>query len=1028
MSMSRSDIALEFLMKSNVFERHWYMAQCGIYFHSTRAAAEHFLRHGMSQGASPHPLMNSRVWPQHLQSAWSRGADELLSVFSYFRKPLAQQPPLGDLVTPARLDVPERDISEHAGGLLGWLVEHGPDDLVIPTRAGDRLLGELKSSWKALYQTLKTQNALTGNRGRNRWDSKAESNWRASISSVELPASASQPLVSIVMPAWNRSDLIARAIRSVQSQTFKDWELIVVDDGSTDETSAVVEAMSAMDERLRLMRLPHGGVSTARNAGIDQAKGRWIAFLDTDNAWEREFLELMVRGMTHRELRAAYAGLELHNDEHITYRAYQGGRESLMVLNHIDLNVLVVETSLAKKIKFDPELRRWVDHDFAIRLGGFTDPVLLPFVGCIYDDDRSTSSRITTSESDAWQWVVLGKNWVDWKSQTYQRVTGRVSVVMPVYQDWRMTTDAVNAILATTSNLDIEIQLIDNGSAPHISATLMQLYASHERVCYRRLPRNMNFAIGSNFGAAISTGEFICFLNNDTQVRDGWLEPLLESIQLPDVVGVQPLLLYPDDTIQSAGTVFLADGATPAPFLKGLPPEEALGVESERFNAVTAACLLMRFADVAKLNGFDPIYVNGMEDVDLCLRARQELDGFFAVDSRSRVTHHESKSPGRGLHLAANRATFMQRWRHSLPHHETEKYTNRGLAISTLGGDAFWIPAAQPVVVRDPADKRRRWGIRHSALGGPRGDRWGDTFFADSLARALRESGQHAVTYRHGTHGSDVRPLDHVNVVIRGLDRVYPIPGMVNILWVISHPDDVTVSELLSFDIVYSASSSWAATMTELTGRPIGTLLQATDASIFYPVIGERPVITRPALFVGGNFRKRKRKVVEDALVSGIDLRVIGHGWNDLPSQVLESERIENSRLGEAYRSASLVLADHWPDMARLGFIQNRIFDAAACGIPVISDDVAGLKDVFGSIVQNYADSDELRNLAGADGRKRFGDERELREQAKDVVANHSFDARAKVLIADVAGFAASSRSWPRHDHSADAVFSSATR
>ena len=103
---------------------------------------------------------------------------------------------------------------------------------------------------------------------------------------------------------------------------------------------------------------------------------------------------------------------------------------------------------------------------------------------------------------------------------------------------------------------------------------------------------------------------------------------------------------------------------------------------------------------------------------------------------------------------------------------------------------------------------RLRWGIKLPSIPGPSGDHWGDTHLARSLANALRELGQDVVTYRRGTHQSYASYLDDVVLGIRGLERIHPQAGKINVLWVISHPDDVSVDELQSFDLVFAASKT----------------------------------------------------------------------------------------------------------------------------------------------------------------------------------------------------------------------------
>lgn len=99
-------------------------------------------------------------------------------------------------------------------------------------------------------------------------------------------------LVSIVTPAYRAARFIAETIRSVQAQTYRDFEMLVVDDCSPDETAAIVESFAVNDPRIRLLRQQtNGGPAAARNRALAEARGRWIAFLDSDDAWLPEKLE-----------------------------------------------------------------------------------------------------------------------------------------------------------------------------------------------------------------------------------------------------------------------------------------------------------------------------------------------------------------------------------------------------------------------------------------------------------------------------------------------------------------------------------------------------------------------------------------------------------------------------------------------------------------------------------------------------------------------------------------------------------------
>ena len=102
------------------------------------------------------------------------------------------------------------------------------------------------------------------------------------------------PIVSVIMPAYKTELFIRMAIESVQAQTFGEWELIVIDDGSPDQLSLIVEELSRVDSRIRFVHQENQGVSAARNRGIEEATGKYVSFLDSDDYWMPTFLEEML--------------------------------------------------------------------------------------------------------------------------------------------------------------------------------------------------------------------------------------------------------------------------------------------------------------------------------------------------------------------------------------------------------------------------------------------------------------------------------------------------------------------------------------------------------------------------------------------------------------------------------------------------------------------------------------------------------------------------------------------------------------
>ena len=115
------------------------------------------------------------------------------------------------------------------------------------------------------------------------------------------------PVVSVIMPAYNSRRFITEAIRSVQAQSFTDWELLVIDDGSQDDTCAIVEKLAAQDTRIRLIRNEQNmGVARTRNRGFDLCRGQYIALLDSDDMWHPEKLQRQLERLKQSGADIAY--------------------------------------------------------------------------------------------------------------------------------------------------------------------------------------------------------------------------------------------------------------------------------------------------------------------------------------------------------------------------------------------------------------------------------------------------------------------------------------------------------------------------------------------------------------------------------------------------------------------------------------------------------------------------------------------------------------------------------------------------
>ena len=201
-----------------------------------------------------------------------------------------------------------------------------------------------------------------------------------------------ETLVSIVIPSWNRSALLQRALASVRAQTWSHWEALVVDDGSEDDTREVVAALAAEDPRIRLIARPHEGVCAARNAGLAEARGGFIAFLDSDNEWLPAFWRRWSGddGPRHRR---GVRGADGDDQRRSALSRQPGHAGDPAGRHHVDLNVLVVRGQPAGEGR---RLRRRLAADRRLRPGApdrrRDRPRLRPGPRRLYDRDAPAGS------------------------------------------------------------------------------------------------------------------------------------------------------------------------------------------------------------------------------------------------------------------------------------------------------------------------------------------------------------------------------------------------------------------------------------------------------------------------------------------------------------------------------------------------------------------------------------------------------------------------------------------------------------
>jgi GT2 family glycosyltransferase len=313
----------------------------------------------------------------------------------------------------------------------------------------------------------------------------------------------------------------------------------------------------------------------------------------------------------------------------------------------------------------------------------------------------------------------------------------KTSIVMVTYGQWAMTERCLHSLQAALGQrlgLDWEIVIIDNNSPDETPARLSDWT---DRIRVELRSENLNFAGGCNRGAELATGETLIFLNNDTTVPSGALEELADQTREPGITAAGCRLLFPDGTIQHAGVAFYRN-----PDFRGVPmPQHVFHHHAGEIpgtravyetDTITSACFAVRRDAFLAVGGYETGYVNGLEDIDLCLKLRT-AGHRIVYRGDVQIIHHEGASRGKGQALfatpeklatmAANDHLFIGRWAEHLDQDDELALTvwdaklRDGFESRVLTTSPTVIVLGQPTGLGPGADEARAWIVALDALG-----------------------------------------------------------------------------------------------------------------------------------------------------------------------------------------------------------------------------------------------------------------------------------------------------------------------
>lgn len=321
---------------------------------------------------------------------------------------------------------------------------------------------------------------------------------------------------SVVMPTYNRSRCITRAIDGFLAQTHENFELIIVDDGSTDGTENIIRntySDELIDKRIIYIRLHDNvGVCRARNIGLSYAGGEWIAYADTDNEVRPYFLSMMAHGIKNEPEKDSLYG-RMMNVIGGTVVGRPFGQKSIADGNFIDLGVFVHRRTLVNRFGgFDDLLKRLVDWDLCIRYTRHKDPAFVNMVVMDYTDE-DLPDRISVRESYLK---------ADTQVRRKHSPAPTVSTVIVSYNHQDFIVEAIESVLAQEGGFHHEILLSDDGSTD-ATPRIFKHYADKYPNRIRNISRGKNYGISDNYRHCFNEaqGEFLAVLEGD----DYWTDP-----------------------------------------------------------------------------------------------------------------------------------------------------------------------------------------------------------------------------------------------------------------------------------------------------------------------------------------------------------------------------------------------------------------------------------------------------------------------------------------------------------------------
>ncbi|MFP6559972.1 glycosyltransferase [Paraburkholderia sp. B3] len=538
--------------------------------------------------------------------------------------------------------------------------------------------------------------------------------------SAHIGSFTNRPLISVLVPLYNTPEVfLRRCIDSVREQIYEHWELCLVDDASPQpHVRNVCEQYARKDARIRYVRREvNGHIAEATNSALELATGQFAALLDHDDELAPHALYMVAAELNAQpELDFLFSDEDKIDEQGKRYEPWfkSDWNYDLMLSQNAVVHLAVYRISILREIGgFRSEFNGSQDYDVTLRFSEQTTPERIRHIPFILYHWRAISGSVALATTEklypyeAAERAIrdhlfrTGRNATIARQEHlgYYQVTWpvaqpepKVAIIIPTKDKVDLLRVAVTSIIEKTTYKNYEIVIVNNNSVEHDTMAYFEQIVREASVRLINYKKPYSFAALNNWAVTQTDAPLLAFVNNDIEVIEAnWLGEMVGHALRPEVGSVGAKLLYPNGTIQHSGVVVGIGG------LAGHPHVGERGDTfgyfgraacTQRYSAVTAACMLMRREVFLEVGGFDDVnFAVAFNDVDLGLRLGKT--GYANVWTPGALLyHHESASLGLPTNEGRRRQflqecdNFRRIWADMIKH---DPFYNPNLTVS--GGD-----------------------------------------------------------------------------------------------------------------------------------------------------------------------------------------------------------------------------------------------------------------------------------------------------------------------------------------------------